>query len=69
MVTIGTDSHKRTHTFVAVDELGKRLGERTVPATETRTGQRYTVGAPPPGIGLAVLGWAAFAWWFSGYQF
>ena len=24
MMTIGTDSHKRTHTFVAVDDLGKR---------------------------------------------
>lgn len=33
MVTIGGDSHKRTHTFVAVDEVGKRLAEKTVPAT------------------------------------
>lgn len=33
MVIIGGDSHKRTHTFVAVDELGRRLGEKTVPAT------------------------------------
>lgn len=33
MVTIGTDSHKRTHTFVAVDDVGKKLGERTVAAT------------------------------------
>src|SRR5262245_57251583 len=30
MVMIGTDSHKRTHTVVAVDELGKRLGVKTV---------------------------------------
>jgi transposase len=27
---IGTDSHKRTHTVVAVDEVGRRLGEKTV---------------------------------------
>ena len=33
MVMIGTDSHKRTHTAVALDELGRRLAEKTVPAT------------------------------------
>jgi transposase len=32
MVTIGVDSHKRTHTLVAVDDVGKNVGERTVPA-------------------------------------
>jgi len=32
MVMIGTDSHKRTHTFVAVDEIGRRLGTTTVRA-------------------------------------
>ncbi|MER6695247.1 IS110 family transposase, partial [Streptomyces minutiscleroticus] len=30
MVMIGTDSHKRTHTVVAVDDVGRRLGELTV---------------------------------------
>ncbi len=44
MVTIGSDSHKRTHTFVAVDELGKKLAERTVPATSEGH--------------LEILGWA-----------
>ena len=33
MVIIGADSHKRTHTFVAVDDVGKKLAERTVAAT------------------------------------
>src|SRR5215510_13693008 len=33
MVVIGTDVHKRTHTFVAVDEVGRKLGEKTVAAT------------------------------------
>src|SRR3954453_13632492 len=33
MVIIGGDSHKRTHTFVAVDQVGRQLGEKTVPAT------------------------------------
>lgn len=32
MVMIGTDSHKRTHTFVAVDDIGRRLGECTLRA-------------------------------------
>jgi transposase len=33
MVTLGSDSHKRTHTFVAVDETGKQLDYQTLPAT------------------------------------
>lgn len=35
MVTLGSDSHKRTHTLVAVDGNGRQLGTRTVPATST----------------------------------
>jgi transposase len=30
MVTVGVDAHKRTHTVVAVDGNGRKLGERTV---------------------------------------
>jgi transposase len=33
MVVIGADVHKRTHTFVAVDEVGRKLGEKVVVAT------------------------------------
>jgi transposase len=33
LVVIGADSHKRTHTVVALDEVGRRLGEKTVPTT------------------------------------
>lgn len=33
MITIGGDSHKRTHTFVAVDEVGRKVAETTVSAT------------------------------------
>ena len=33
MVVVGADVHKRTHTFVAVDEVGKKLGEKVVSAT------------------------------------
>lgn len=47
MIIIGLDAHKRTHTAVAADEVGRELGRRTVPAT--------TDGH------LALLGWAG-AW-------
>jgi len=33
MVVLGVDAHKRTHTVVAADELGRNLGEKTVAAT------------------------------------
>lgn len=33
VVMIGTDSHKRTHTVVALDEVGRKLAEKTVAAT------------------------------------
>ena len=32
MIVIGIDSHKRTHTAVAADENGRKLGEITVAA-------------------------------------
>jgi transposase len=32
MVVVGSDVHKRTHTFVAVDEAGRKLAEITVKA-------------------------------------
>lgn len=32
MVVVGSDVHKRTHTFVAVDEAGRKVGEKTVKA-------------------------------------
>jgi transposase len=33
MVVVGADVHKPCHTFVAVDEVGRRLGEKTVKAS------------------------------------
>ncbi|MEH3142023.1 MAG: IS110 family transposase [Mycobacterium kyogaense] len=33
MIVLGADVHKRTHTFVAVDERGRKIGEKVVPAT------------------------------------
>ncbi len=32
MVVVGADVHKRTHTFVAVDEAGRKLAEKVVAA-------------------------------------
>jgi transposase len=32
MVVVGADVHKRTHTFVAVDEVGRKIGEKVVAA-------------------------------------
>jgi len=32
LVVIGVDAHKRTHTLVAVDQVGRKLAERTVRA-------------------------------------
>lgn len=33
MVVLGIDAHKRNHTAVAVDEVGRKLGERTTGTT------------------------------------
>lgn len=33
MIVVGADVHKRTHTFVAVDEVGRQLGQLRVDAT------------------------------------
>jgi transposase len=33
VTVIGVDAHKRTHTLVAVDEAGRKVGERTLAAT------------------------------------
>lgn len=30
---IGIDAHKRTHTLVAVNEVGRKIGEKTIPTT------------------------------------
>lgn len=35
MVILGVDAHKRTHTVVAVDDAGRRLGVRTTTSTTT----------------------------------
>ena len=39
MVTIGVDPHKRTHSAVAVDELGVEVATRTEPAKRDGFGE------------------------------
>jgi transposase len=39
MVVVGADVHKRTHTFVAVDEVGRKLAEKVVAATSAGHGE------------------------------
>ena len=36
MITLGIDAHKRSHTVVAVDDLGRQLGTKTTQATTTK---------------------------------
>ena len=45
MITLGIDAHKRAHTVVAVDELGRRLGCRTTCGTTTADHQALIVWA------------------------
>jgi hypothetical protein len=42
MVTVGVDSHKRTHTLVEVADVGKKLAERTL------AGRRRVILTPWP---------------------
>lgn len=35
MIVIGIDAHKHSHTLVAIDQTGAKLGEKTIPATST----------------------------------
>jgi transposase len=52
MVVVGTDVHKRTHTFVAVDEAGRKLGELTVKATQAGHDKAITWARDRFGAGL-----------------
>jgi hypothetical protein len=69
MVVIGIDAHKRTHTAVAVDDVGRQLAHTTVKATSARHlalrrwasrwpkaargGRGLSASDAPAGVGLA----------------
>ena len=45
MVVVGADVHKRTHTFVAVDDVGRAgLGDKVVAAPRRRVITRHCSG-------------------------
>ena len=54
VIVIGVDAHKRTHTFVAVDSVGRRLGERTLAATSDGHLQAVAWSAQWPAVRFAV---------------
>ncbi|WP_432190616.1 IS110 family transposase [Streptomyces sp. Tue6028] len=55
MTVIGVDGHKRTHTLVAVDELGRYQDELTVPATAAGHGRALLwIGRFGPQVLVAV---------------
>jgi hypothetical protein len=75
MVVVGADVHKRTHTFVAVDEVGKRLAEFTVLIRRAMPRLCSGLGRCSPVSGGGVLrtvgifrpGWSGSAhWWRAG---
>ncbi len=55
MVVVGADVHKRTHTFVAVDEVGRELGHKRFEATTP--GHRAAVRWARERFGVELL-WA-----------
>jgi transposase len=54
MTVIGIDAHKRTHTLVAVDDLGRKLGERMVAATDEGHLRAVEWAAQWPQVSFAV---------------
>ena len=56
MVVVGADVHKRTHTFVAVDQVGRELGLAR-PFTATTAGHQAAVRWARERFGTELL-WA-----------
>lgn len=53
-VVIGVDAHKRSHTLVAVDQIGRKLGERTAATTSEDHLGILEWAAQWPGVRFAV---------------
>jgi transposase len=56
MLVVGIDVHKKSHTAVAVDDVGKKVGEVVVPATDA--GHRQLLGWVRSRFGQAPDRWA-----------
>jgi len=52
MVVVGADVHKQTHTFVAVDEVGRQVGQLTVKATSEGHAKAWVWATREFGAGL-----------------
>ena len=66
MVIVGVDAHKRTHTLVAIDEAGRKLGERTVAAMSEGHLQalcRRTLKSGSPAIPILLANSADAQFW------
>lgn len=53
-VVIGVDAHKRSHTLVAVDQIGRKLGDRTAATTSEDHLTIVEWAARWPGVRFAV---------------
>ncbi len=53
MVVLGTDTHKRSHTVVAVDDVGAEIASVTVAATPGGASAVSEMGGP---LGAAAVG-------------
>jgi hypothetical protein len=47
MLIIGIDAHKRTHTAVAVEALGRQLGQKTIGVKSSDHLELLAWGGPP----------------------
>jgi transposase len=54
LIIVGVDAHKRTHTLVAVDQVGRKLGERTVRATPGGNVEAATWASQWPEVTFAI---------------
>jgi hypothetical protein len=65
MIVVGTDVHKRTHTFVAVNDTGRKLGETTLDTTSAGNSKALGATTLARSVSLASVrrspGWVARA--------
>jgi hypothetical protein len=60
MIMIGADSHKRTHSVVALDEVGRKVGQKTVSTDSEGHLQLLRVGPAVQGARVRVGGLPSF---------
>ena len=68
MMVIGVDPHKGSHTAAAVDELGRKTGQKTVPATRDGLPGPDRLGARPGARAGAAGRWRTSGTWPPGWS-